>query len=134
MTANELKLAKALIIANDLLHEKQKSEVAIAASAKYAEEVFDSKTLHTVNSIAVCVGISAVKLNKFLEEQGWIYRVGRDIYPSSAIRGKGLCGFHTVVYAYDIDDNPLTREHLKWTERGKREIIALWNATHGLLI
>jgi len=139
-TAEE-RLAEALVLAKEIL-DKTKKELADAREenrrltppAAYAEKVLIAGNLHTVNSIAVHLGVSAIILNKFLEQQKWIYREGKIIYPTAKIRGKGYCDYHIVTYAYDIDGNPKTREHLKWTEAGRQAIIALWNEVHGLLL
>ena len=70
--------------------------------------------------------MSAIRLNKFLESEGWIYRQGGNLYPSFKIRDKGFCDFHIVPYAYDENGNVKTREHLKWTETGRKAIISIW--------
>ena len=126
-------MARALQISNRTI-ERQKMQIAEqekqlqlqAPAVEYCNDVLSASNLHTVNSIAVHMGVSAIRLNKFLVEQGWIYKQG-DIYcPSCKIRDKGYCDYHVVPYV-NRDGDKMTREHLKWTESGRRAIIELWN-------
>lgn len=50
-------------------------------------------------------------------------------YPATRIREKGYCDFHVVPYLNSQGDR-MPREHLKWTESGRRAIIELWNKRH----
>lgn len=100
-----------------------------APDVEYARNVLASDGLHTVNSVAVHLGISAIRLNKFLAAENWIYRQGGVYYPATRIREKGYCDFHVVPYLNSNGDR-MTREHLKWTESGRRAIIELWNKRH----
>lgn len=105
--------------------ERQAPDVA------YCREVLQSTNLHTINTIAVHLGISAIRLNKFLLAEGWIYRQG-DIYcPSAKIRSKGYADFHIVPYIASNGETK-TREHLKWTESGRRAITDLWCRRNGI--
>lgn len=100
-----------------------------APDVEYARNVLASDGLHTVNAVAVHLGISAIRLNKFLIAENWIYRRGDVYYPAIRIRVKGYCDFHVVPYL-NSQGEKMTREHLKWTEAGRRAIIELWNKRH----
>ena len=100
-----------------------------APDVEYARNVLASDGLHTVNAVAVHLGISAIRLNKFLIAENWIYRRGDVYYPAIRIRVKGYCDFHVVPYLNSQGER-MTREHLKWTEAGRRAIIELWNKRH----
>lgn len=100
-----------------------------APDVEYTRTVLASDGLHTVNSVAVHLGISAIRLNKLLVAENWIYRQGGIYYPSARIREKGYCDFHVVPYL-NSQGEKMTREHLKWTEAGRRAIIELWNKRH----
>lgn len=111
------------------LREQQRLLQEQAPVVEYCNEVLSATNLHTINSIAVHLGISAIRLNKFLVDQGLIYKQG-DIYcPSCKIRGKGYCDFHVVPYI-NSNGERMTREHLKWTEVGRQFIIQQFNKTH----
>lgn len=135
MTDDEI-MARALLAANktierknDQLREQQRLLQEQAPAVEYCNEVLSATNLHTINSIAVHLGISAIRLNKFLVDQGLIYKQG-DIYcPSCKIRGKGYCDFHVVPYI-NSNGERMTREHLKWTEVGRQFIIQQFNKTH----
>lgn len=106
--------------------ENQKQLQLQAPAVEYCNDVLSASNLHTVNSVAVHLGISAKRLNQFLVEQGWIYKQGEIYCPSCKIRDKGYCDYHVVPYV-NRDGDKMTREHLKWTEHGRRAIIELWN-------
>lgn len=125
--ARALFAAKRAIDRKDAQIAEQERRIGeLAPDAEYAQKVLVADNLHTINAVAVHLGISAIKLNRFLETEGWIYRQGCNIYPSAKIREKGYCDFHIVPYAYDAGGNIKTREHLKWTEAGRRAIIELY--------
>lgn len=109
---------------------EQRTQLMIQAPAvEYCNEVLAAENLHTVNSIATHLGVSAIRLNQFLLNEGFIYRQG-DIYqPGFRIRGKKYCDFHIVPYL-NSQGEKMTREHLKWTEAGRRAVIELWNVRH----
>lgn len=117
--------------------ERQKAQIAEqrkqlemqAPDVEYCQEVLNSSNLHTVNSIAMHIGISAAKLNQFLVDEDWIYKQGGIYYASSKIRGNGLADYHITPY-FSRSGETMTREHLKWTEKGRRAIIDLWNKKH----
>lgn len=126
-------MARAMNIAHATI-ERQKMQIIEAnrqlelqaPAVEYCNDVLSATNLHTVNSVAVHLGISAKRLNQFLIDHDWIYKQG-DIYcPSCKIRGKGYCDYHVVPYINRNGDK-MTREHLKWTESGRRAIIELWN-------
>ena len=117
--------------------ERQKAQIAEqeeqlmlqAPKVQYCNDVLAAENLHTVNSIATHLGISAMRLNKWLVEEGFIYKQGGIYYPSCKIRDKGYCDFHVVPYINSNGDK-MTREHLKWSESGRKAVIELWNKRH----
>ena len=106
--------------------ENQKQLQLQAPAVEYCNDVLSASNLHTVNSVAVHLGISAKRLNQFLIDQDWIYKQGEIYCPSCKIRDKGYCDYHVVPYINRNGDK-MTREHLKWTETGRRAIVELWN-------
>ena len=132
MSAEEI-MARALQIANatiernkQRLAEQEKQLQLQAPAVEYCNDVLSASNLHTVNSVAVHLGISAKRLNQFLVDQDWIYKQGEIYCPSCKIRDKGYCDYHVVPYINRNGDK-MTREHLKWTENGRRAIVELWN-------
>ena len=121
--ARALQLANATIQRNnEKLRETENQLMMQAPAVDYCNEVLFASNLHTVNSIAVHLGISAIRLNQFLVKQGYIYKQGQIYCPSASIRGKELCDYHVVPY-FNSAGEPMTREHLKWTEAGRRFVI-----------
>lgn len=131
-------MARALQVANRTMErqkmqieEQQKQLLIQKPDVEYCHEVLSATNLHTVNTIAVHLGISAIRLNKFLVDNGIIYRQGDIYHPSAKIRDKGYCDYHVVPYI-NRDGEKMTREHLKWTEAGRRFVIELYNKrVHG---
>lgn len=101
-----------------------------APDVEYCNTVLAAKNLHTVNSIATHLGTTAVRLNRLLLIHGYIYRKGGIYYPSASIRDKGYCDFHVVPYVKS-NGEIATREHLKWTEEGRRFVINLYHTVMG---
>lgn len=121
---------KAALDRQKAIAAEQAEQLALQApDVEYTRNVLASDGLHTVNAVAVHLGISAIRLNKFLAAENWIYRQGGVYYPATRIREKGYCDFHVVPYLNSQGDR-MTREHLKWTESGRRAIIELWNKRH----
>ena len=129
-------MAKALMVAQATI-ERSKAQLAEAnrqlveqaPAVEYCNDVLAAQNLHTINSVAVHIGISAIRMNKFLLDEGWIYKQGGVYYPSCKIRNKGFASFQVVPYI-NAQGEKMTREHLKWTESGRRAIIELWNKRH----
>ncbi len=109
-----------------ILEEQQKQLEIQAPAVEYCNDVLAANNLHTVNTVAVQLGISALRLNKFLVDAGWIYKQGAVYCPSCKIRNKGYAKYHIVPYINAAGEK-MTREHLKWTEAGRRAIVELWN-------
>lgn len=101
-----------------------------APDVEYCNTVLAAKNLHTVNSIATHLGTTAVRLNRLLLIHGYIYKKGGIYYPSASIRDKGYCDFHVVPYVKS-NGEIATREHLKWTEEGRRFVINFYHTVMG---
>ena len=101
-----------------------------APDVDYCRTVLSSSSLITVNTIATHIGISAKRLNAFLDFEGWIYKQGKTWYPSFKIRDRGYCDYETVPYI-NREGERCTTCNLKWTESGRRAVIELWNKRHG---
>ena len=101
-----------------------------APDVEYCNTVLAAKNLHTVNSIATHLGTTAVRLNRLLLIHGYIYKKGGIYYPSASIRDKGYCDFHVVPYVKG-NGEIATREHLKWTEEGRRFVINFYHTVMG---
>lgn len=90
---------------------------------EYHDSVLNSKRLVTVREIAVDLGTSAIKLNKFLNENGIQYKDKANntwlLYTKhSNFINDGLCDYKITDYG----------QQLKWTELGRKYIIDLWNS------
>lgn len=121
--ARALEVAHRTIERKDAQIKEQEEQLKLQApDVQYCNDVLAAKNLHTVNSIAVHLGISPIRLNRFLVDSGYIYKQGGIYYPSCKIRDKGYCDFQHVPYINSNGDK-MTREHLKWTETGRRFVI-----------
>ena len=131
-------MARAVLIAQQTI-ERQKAQINAAneqlklqaPDVEYCRNVLASSTLMTVNTIAAHLGISAKRLNAFLDGEGWIYRQGRNWCPSAKIRDRGYCDYTTVPYLNRAGEE-CTAYNLKWTESGRRAVIELWNRQHNI--
>lgn len=106
----------------------QEKEIKQAApKVEYHDKVISSVGYLTVNMIASSLGISDRKLNKLLCEWGVQYKESKVYYLYSKYRDKGYA-FHKPYPYTDSIGNIKTRQHLYWTEAGKKFIIELYNS------
>lgn len=111
---------------NDQLKDANKTIELQAPQVQYATTVLNSADLIRVDDIASQLGISATKLNKWLEEKGVQYkRPGGTWYLHSQHRDKGWARHVTNTYK-DTQGVEHSKEFLKWTQAGKRAIIETW--------
>lgn len=112
------------------INNEQQHQIKLQApKVEYYEKVIDSKALIAINVIANDLGISAISLNRFLRERGIIYSVNGTFVLSSKLRDKGYAKTKTFPYTSKTGE-PLTAEHLYWTEKGREFIIDLYNRSH----
>lgn len=109
-----------------LIIAEQRRELTIAApKVEYHDAVLSSQGFLTVNMIAAAIGISDRKLNKLLCEWGVQYKESGSYQLYAPYRGKGYA--KQIPYPYRDSMNQIkTKQHLYWTEVGKKFIIELY--------
>lgn len=135
----ELIMARALMVAKEAIdrqaqrleHQEQVLKLQEhtikeqAPKVEYFDSVLDSKRLIAINVIANDLGITAIKLNRFLLENKVIYKVNGCFVLCAKYRNQDLA--HTKTYRYtDSHGNIQTAEHLYWTEKGREMIIRMY--------
>lgn len=113
--------------ANYALEQTSKELKKTAPKAKYYDEVLQSSSAINTNQIALELGITAIKLNNFLSERKIIYRQGDQWLLYGKYRNRGLHKMDTFKFLNRKDEIE-TRTHLKWTEKGRKEIHKLYKA------
>lgn len=98
-----------------------------APKVEYCDKVLSSKGYLTINMIAACLGISDIRLNKLLCQWGIQYKESGVYYLYSKYRDKGYTVHRPHAYT-DSLGNIKTRQHMYWTEAGKKFIIELYNS------
>lgn len=98
-----------------------------APKVEYCEKVLSSRGYLTVNMIAACIGISDIKLNKLLCQWGVQYKESGVYYLYSKYRDKGYTVHKPHAYT-DSLGNIKTKQHMYWTEIGKKFILELYNS------
>lgn len=106
---------------------QQKELTQSAPKVEYCDKVLSSKGYLTINMIAACLGISDIKLNKLLCQWGIQYKESGVYYLYSKYRDKGYTVHRPHAYT-DSLGNIKTRQHMYWTEAGKKFIIELYNS------
>lgn len=106
---------------------QQKELTQSAPKVEYCDKVLSSKGYLTINMIAACLGISDIKLNKLLCQWGIQYKESGVYYLYSKYRDKGYTVHRPHAYT-DSLGNIKTRQHMYWTEEGKKFIIELYNS------
>jgi prophage antirepressor-like protein len=129
----ELIMARALLVAQETINrQKQIAELAErtikeqAPKVEYYEKVIESKGLLTVNMIASYLGITHIKLNKFLCGQGIQYKQSETYFLYEKYRDCGYAVQKPFPYT-DSHGEMRTRQHLYWTEKGKAFILRLYS-------
>lgn len=108
-----------------IIAEQQKELTEAAPKVEYHDKVLSSQGYLTVNMIAASIGISDRKLNKLLCEWGVQYKESGSYQLYAPYRGKGYA--KQIPYPYRDSLNQIkTRQHLYWTEAGKKFIIELY--------
>jgi prophage antirepressor-like protein len=132
-------MARAILVAKDTIarveaektrlqftaQEQEKQLKEAAPKVQYYDDTLSSKSKLTVNSIALCLGISHIKLNKLLCSWGVQYQQSGVYFLASKYRDSGLAKHHPFPYV-DSNGNPQTRQHLYWSEAGKKFILAMY--------
>lgn len=135
--ARALQVAQRTIDRKNMLIEQQAAQIdeqrkqleLQAPDADYCRKVLACETLITTNIVAGHLGISAKRLNQFLDYEGWIYRQGKTWCASQKIRSKNFCDYATYIYT-DEYGHEQSSHLLKWTESGRKAVIELWNKRH----
>lgn len=91
--------------------------------ATYYDLVLQNKSTLTVNQIAKDYGMSAIKLNKLLNELGIQYKQGKIWLLYAKHQDKGYTQSHTWV-----DDTDTSRISTRWTQKGRLFIYELLKA------
>ena len=97
----------------------------LAPKGKCYDEIMSSEGLVTTNMIAAFLGVSAIKLNKQLCEWGVQYRQSSVYFLTAKYRSKGFTKH--VPYPYMDNGVQKSREHMYWTESGRKFVIELFN-------
>lgn len=108
-----------------IIAEQQKELTEAAPKVEYHDKVLSAQGFLTVNMIAASIGISDRKLNKLLCEWGVQYKESGSYQLYAPYRGKGYA--KQIPYPYRDSLNQIkTKQHLYWTEAGKKFIIELY--------
>lgn len=90
------------------------------------DAIMSSQGLVTINMIAAFLGISAKKLNQLLCQWGIQYKQSKCYFLTSKYRSKGYTKH--VPFPYIDNGVQKSREHMYWTEAGRKFVIDLYNS------
>lgn len=93
---------------------------------EYYNKVLDTSNEMTTTVVAKSLGISAQALNRFLHNEGIIYKQSDSWFFYTKYQDKGYGTIATVTYT-NKEGVECTKHYLKWTEKGREFIINLWN-------
>ena len=96
-----------------------------APKVEYYDKCLESKGYLTVNMIAADLGISAIKLNKLLGSWGIQYWQTECFFLTSKYRDCGYTVHRPHPYT-DANGQIKTKQHMYWTETGKKFIVELY--------
>lgn len=110
-----------------LVNIEQEHQLKLQApKVEYHDKVLSSEGYLTVNMIADCLGISAIKLNKLLCEWDVQYYESKTYHLKAKYRDRGYVVHRPHPYV-DSQGNIKTRQQMYWTELGKQFILDLYN-------
>lgn len=113
-----------LNIAKGTIKLQEEQIMTLSPKAEYTDKVLQSSSTLTTNQIALELGMTAIALNKFLEDEGVQYRQGSNWLLKGKYRDKGYSELKTFSYL-DRDGKVQTRSQMVWTEMGRRFIHTL---------
>ena len=106
--------------------EKDGTIKVLTPKGETYDAIMSSQGLVTINMIAAFLGISAKKLNQLLCQWGVQYRQSKCYFLTSKYRSKGYTKH--VPYPYLDNGVQKSREHMYWTESGRKFVIDLYNS------
>lgn len=97
----------------------------LSPKAEYHDEVLSADNSMPISVIAEDLGISAMRLNKFLSENGVQYKRSGMWHLYSKYKGKGYVDIDT--FSYEYNGAIKTNHSMRWTEKGRKFIMELLN-------
>jgi Rha family phage regulatory protein len=119
-------LAKMLYESEEEKEKLEEQNKKLKPKAEYTEEVLESSDTYTTTQIAHELGMSAIKLNKFLHSCGVQYKVRGTWVLYSRFKNHGFIDTFTYKYL-DKDGTVRTIMNTVWTEKGRKLIHDLVN-------
>lgn len=103
----------------ELDNEKQNQLIGeLKPKADYTDKILSSKGTVTINAIANDYGLTAVAMNKKLNQLGIQYKQGRQWLLYRKYRACGYTHSKTI-YFYHKDGRPDTTMNMEWTQKGR---------------
>lgn len=97
-----------------------------APKVQYYDKVMQSKDVFAIDVIASDLGLTAVKLNRFLAERGVQYKQQGCWVLTAKYRNQGLT--RTKIHTFDRSNGEKgSSQHMYWTEKGKELIYKLYS-------
>ena len=129
-----LKQLEAENMRNQIIIEQKEDEIAVkdekikilAPKGDSFDKIMSSEGLITTNMIAAFLEISAIKLNKLLCDWDIQYKQSGIYFLHTKYRGKGYTKH--VPHPYLDNGVQKSREHMYWTEKGRKFVIDLYNS------
>ena len=106
--------------------EKDGTIKVLTPKGETYDAIMSSQGLVTINMIAAFLGISAKKLNQLLCQWGVQYKQSKCYFLTSKYRSKGYTKH--VPFPYLDNGVQKSREHMYWTEAGRKFVIDLYNS------
>lgn len=132
--ALENKQLEAVIEQKQVIIEQKEAEISIKdgkieilePKGESYDAIMSSQGLVTINMIAAFLGISARKLNQLLCQWGVQYKQSKCYFLTYKYRDKGYTKH--VPFPYLDNGVQKSREHMYWTEAGRKFVIDLYNS------
>lgn len=110
-------LPEALRLAADLAEQNEQ----LTPKAEYCDRVLNTEDLVQTTQIAADLGMSAIRLNRLLEQSGIQYKSGDQWILTAKYKDKGYTQSRTSVYV-DKNGEEHSKMHTYWTQKGRKFI------------
>lgn len=126
---SRLQLAEMVIALEREKEALERQNERLLPDAKFGQELMDSDGLFSINQVAKPLGVSAIRLNRFLNERRVIYNQSGEWMPYAAYDQRGYFRIVAVIREVQGDRaEPTVRtfHQLKVTPQGRAFIHRLW--------
>lgn len=117
-----------LQIAEGTIQKQEEQIKVLAPKAEYTDKVLQATSTLTINQIAQELGMTAIRLNKVLEQKGIQYKQGKNWLLHAKYRESGYTKLRTYTTVNPETGEQKSYQNTVWTELGRKFIHSIVRA------